>query len=480
MSNQTPTKASVQAEFEALVENDSFWSRFVGSQFVSMLALFITQIIYRCYQYADAALAEGFISTATRRSSILAAAETNGYVGSKPSPSTGPVEITASSPGAPGSIPQYTTFISDDQYPYMTMSECKFTEDGKATVEVAQLEIQEVTYTVTAAKPFLEVVISKELTAVCHKMEVFVKIDGTNTLWQPSTMFRLANNNSEIYVEFYKPSEQLGVRFGDGQIGKIPPEGATITLRIWCTNGDITLVAGQTLTPVDDAAELANYISVKTMAPITNGTDAETTEVTRNRAQYYLAYDNQVVWGGDYTYFLIRNIPGMTWVTAWGEREQEKLDGALNVKNINNIFISGWHPQKTQEELEALVMDAFSTVPNQLNKVFTYTSVNKLPFRVELTGVISPSLTTATVLSELRAALEGRFGRDSTSFDPKSVGEYILIKKKDLWAYIEGLGYFHDFSLEFADWHESNGLFDFVYLDVENSIFDIDYEGADA
>ncbi|EJF0838657.1 bleomycin hydrolase [Salmonella enterica] len=480
MSNQTPTKASVQAEFEALVENDSFWSRFVGSQFVSMLALFITQIIYRCYQYADAALAEGFISTATRRSSILAAAETNGYVGSKPSPSTGPVEITASSPGAPGSIPQYTTFISDDQYPYMTMSECKFTEDGKATVEVAQLEIQEVTYTVTAAKPFLEVVISKELTAVCHKMEVFVKIDGTNTLWQPSTMFRLANNNSEIYVEFYKPSEQLGVRFGDGQIGKIPPEGATITLRIWCTNGDITLVAGQTLTPVDDAAELANYISVKTMAPITNGTDAETTEVTRNRAQYYLAYDNQVVWGGDYTYFLIRNIPGMTWVTAWGEREQEKLDGALNVKNINNIFISGWHPQKTQEELEALVMDAFSMVPNQLNKVFTYTSVNKLPFRVELSGVISPSLTTATVLSELRAALEGRFGRDSTSFDPKSVGEYILIKKKDLWAYIEGLGYFHDFSLEFADWHESNGLFDFVYLDVENSIFDIDYEGADA
>ncbi|MDM7180911.1 bleomycin hydrolase, partial [Klebsiella quasipneumoniae subsp. similipneumoniae] len=157
--------------------------------------------------------------------------------------------------------------------------------DGKATVEVAQLEIQELTYTVTAAKPFLEVVISKELTAVCHKMEVFVKIDGTNTLWQPSTMFRLANNNSEIYVEFYKPSEQLGVRFGDGQIGKIPPEGATITLRIWCTNGDITLVGGQTLTPVDDAAELANYISVKTMAPITNGTDAETTEVTRNRAQ---------------------------------------------------------------------------------------------------------------------------------------------------------------------------------------------------
>lgn len=35
-------------------------------------------------------------------------------------------------------------------------------------------------------------------------------------------MFRLANSTSQVYVEFYKPSEQLGVRFGDGLIGKIP------------------------------------------------------------------------------------------------------------------------------------------------------------------------------------------------------------------------------------------------------------------
>ncbi len=70
MSKTTPTKDSIRAEFEELVEKDSFWSKFVGSQFVSMLTLFITQIVYRCFQYADAALAEGFISTATRRSSI--------------------------------------------------------------------------------------------------------------------------------------------------------------------------------------------------------------------------------------------------------------------------------------------------------------------------------------------------------------------------------------------------------------------------
>ena len=54
MSKTTPTKDSIRAEFEELVEKDSFWSKFVGSQFVSMLTLFITQIVYRCFQYAEA------------------------------------------------------------------------------------------------------------------------------------------------------------------------------------------------------------------------------------------------------------------------------------------------------------------------------------------------------------------------------------------------------------------------------------------
>ncbi|HBJ0760048.1 TPA: bleomycin hydrolase, partial [Escherichia coli] len=136
MSKTTPTKDSIRAEFEELVEKDSFWSKFVGSQFVSMLTLFITQIVYRCFQYADAALAEGFISTATRRSSILAAAETNSYVGTKPTPSSGMIEITATSEDAPAVIPKNMPLISDDQYPYMTMDVCRLV-DGTGTVEVA-------------------------------------------------------------------------------------------------------------------------------------------------------------------------------------------------------------------------------------------------------------------------------------------------------------------------------------------------------
>ncbi|MDC7908285.1 hypothetical protein [Escherichia coli] len=111
-----------------------------------------------------------------------------------------------------------------------------------------------------------------------------------------------------------------------------------------------------------------------------------------------------------------------------------------------------------------------------MNKKFSYKEVRKLPFKITITGRISASLTIENVTDELKSALETKFGRDSTFFDPNRVGKYILIKKKDVWAFIETLGYFRDFYLEFVEWNESNGFYDFVYLDTENSTFNISYE----
>ena len=101
----------------------------------------------------------------------------------------------------------------------------------------------------------------------------------------------MATSTSKVYVEFYKPTDQLGVRFGDGTIGMILPVGATIKLKVWCSNGDITL--GQPGPyPVKRACFPADYITAKTETSITGGTDVESIEATRNRAMYYLSYDN--------------------------------------------------------------------------------------------------------------------------------------------------------------------------------------------
>lgn len=466
--------SDIKDKFNALLEANSYWSQFAGSQFVTMLVTFIAQMVYRCQQFADAALAEGFISTATKRASILAAAEDRAYVGSRVTPSTGTALITNTTSKAV-QVPQYSSFISDDQYPYLTDDVVTVPANGTASIAISQMEIVEVSTTIDTASEFIEVLLSRDLTAVCHKIDVLVTTDGTTTTWTKSVMFRLATDTSQVYVEFFKPTEQLGIRFGDGTIGMIPPAGSTITLKVWCSSGDVTLLAGQTLTPSDDSASLADSITVKTSTSITGGADSETTETTRNRAQYYLSYDNQVVWAEDYTFYLKQNIPATTWLTAWGEGEQEVIDGAMSLANINKIFLSGWYPDKTQEELEALVLAALDDVPNPLNKKYAYVAVNELPFTITLTGDIPASLTSSVVISDLQDALTTRFGKDSTYFDPNGTGDFKLIKVKDVWAYIESLGYFDDFSLTFNDMQDSNGYYDFVYLDAENSTFNLSY-----
>ncbi|PLR30230.1 bleomycin hydrolase, partial [Chimaeribacter californicus] len=320
--------SAIKEKFNTLLEENSYWSQFAGSQFVTMLVTFIAQMVYRCQQFADAALSEGFISTATKRSSILAAAEDRGYVGSRVDPSSGTAIITNLTDKVL-TVPQYTSLLSDDQYPYLTMDVVKVPANGTAAVTVKQLEIVEVSTTITEATEFQQVLLSRALTEVCYKVDVMVTIDGSISTWKKSTMFRLATSSSRVYVEFYKPTEQLGIRFGDGTIGMMPPAGSTITLRVWCSSGDVTLLAGQTLTPSDDSASLADAMTVKSSTSITGGSDIESTEITRRRAQYALSYDNQVVWAEDYTYYLKQNIPASTWLNAWGEGEQEKIDGVL-------------------------------------------------------------------------------------------------------------------------------------------------------
>ena len=466
--------SEVKDKFNTLLAANSYWSQFAGSQFVTMLTTFIAQIVYRCQQFADAALSEGFISTATKRASILAGAEDRGYVGSRVTPSTGTAIITNTTSKAVA-VPQYTSFISDDQYPYLTDDVVTVAANSTKTVAISQMEIVEVSTTVSAASEFIEVLLSRDLTAVCHKIDVQVTTNGVTTTWTKSVMFRLATDDSTVYVEFFKPTEQLGVRFGDGTIGMIPPAGSTITLKVWCSSGDVTLLADQTLTPVDDSAALADSITVKSSTSITGGADSEATETTRNRAQYFLSYDNQVVWAEDYTFYLKQNIPATTWLTAWGEGQQEVIDGVKNIANINKIFLCGWYPGKTQEELQAMMLAALDDVPNPLNKTYSLVSATELPFTITLTGEIPASLTTATVIADLKSDLDTRFGMDSTYFDPNGTGDFKLIKVKDVWAYIENLGYFDDFELTFNDMQTSNGLYEFVYLDAESSIFNLSY-----
>ncbi|MCZ4061244.1 baseplate protein [Pantoea sp. LMR881] len=291
------TTQELYEKFNNLLLGNSWWQRFVNSQFIKMFAVMGSQVIYAAQVAAAKALTEGFISTATRRSSILAAAEDKGYVARLITPAVGTAKVSNKT-DSEVALALYSTLISDAQYAYMLMEPITLVAGEVRTgVSVKQLEKQRITVAVDNETEFLSVTLSKELTARCAQIDVYVTEGGKPVLWKYNSQFRLSKKTSRDYVMFFRPTEQIGIRFGDGSIGMMPAEGESILIDVWLSDGDITLVQGQALTPSGDYAELANSVEVVTDTPITNGAGFETTEETRNRAQYYVAYDEQVVWG---------------------------------------------------------------------------------------------------------------------------------------------------------------------------------------
>ncbi|HEY3591754.1 MAG TPA: bleomycin hydrolase [Buttiauxella sp.] len=457
----------INDEFEKIIRSKSYWSRFVGSQFVTGFSLFVGQIYYRVIQALERGLMEAFISTATRRSSILAAAADRSYVPRPITPSTGRARIVNKSDRRL-QLPVYSPLISNSQLVYVTMTSIDVNVGEDAVFTVSQMDREEASKFVDTEKDWLEVILPKDVTAECFKVTVYVSIGGEKTEWEKSTQFRSANSTTKCYTEFYKPTEQIGFRFGDGVTGMRPPEGSTIILDIWRTKGETTLVEGQKLTPIDELATIASVVNIATIEPITGGAPAETTEETRQRAQYMTAYDEQIVWGGDYAYFINTKIGGITFLRVWGESEQEKAMGVVDLRNINRIFISAHKPGVTQEQMEAMVYSELETIPDKLNKHFSYMPINPLPFTIEFAGKVSANDVPEDIVIALKAKLEERFGINSTKLENR-----ILLK--DIWTFIDGLKLVMEFEFEAIGLTPGNQLNDFVYLDTENSTVEITY-----
>ena len=100
------------------ITGQTWWSRFVNSQFVQMHAIFGAQLIYIARTFASRGLTEGLISTATRRSSILAVAEDRSYVGRFVSASYGTTSITNKT-DRDITLPAGAELLANDQTPLL-------------------------------------------------------------------------------------------------------------------------------------------------------------------------------------------------------------------------------------------------------------------------------------------------------------------------------------------------------------------------
>lgn len=467
----------VLEKFNSKLNENSWWSRFVNSQFTQMMAVLGAQVIYIAQNYASRALVEGFITTATRRSSILAGAEDRGYVGRFVEASSGTVSIKNKS-NASITLPSGAEILSSDQTPLACVNTITISPGETVHgVPVRQQEAINVSFDIAEEKAFLTLLLTRDITAEVADLSVVIVNGGKESTWLRNPLFRMSRSDSKHYSLVYKPTEQLGVRFGDGSMGMMPPAGSQVRLDIMASLGDYTLAQGQKLEAAGNIAKYSGLLDIVTDSVISGGGGMESTEETRNRAQYYVPYDEQVVWGGDYRHFVQGTVSGTSWLNVWGEAVQESISG-FDVRNINRIFFCGHKPGVTQDQLALEILQKLSSVPNELNKKFEYVPTNEKPFTIKFTGTAKKSVLIDDARSDLKDALEENFGKDSLSFSKLLQSEddslqqyYAQVKYKDIWRVIEETGLFISYDVEAVNMAEAVLMNDFVYLDVESSDF---------
>ncbi|WP_335919810.1 hypothetical protein [Shewanella algae] len=456
--------------FEGILTGFSQWKRLAGSQFVAMQSTFVGQMVSKSIFSGYRYLQECFLSTAVKRSSVLASAEDRGYVGRKRMPSIGTALVQNFS-GKLVSIPRDAPIISKASIQYVVTKAVEIPAGESVDVPISQLVLRVFSSTVTKEQKFCEILLPRAVTAITHRVDVYVSTSsGAAELWEKRFMFRRADARTKAYAEFYKPTEQLGIRFGNGINGMIPPVGSTITLKVWTTDGDTTLIDRQPLEFIGDSSHLNNNLAISTKTPIVGGAAAESAEETRAGALNITSFDNQLAWDDDYAHYIKSNMANLVWVNAWGEQEQERQDGGVrSLEHINTVFVSAFSSKLDQSQLSSIISDLMRDT-NYLNKRYKYVLANELPFTIVLDGAVTGDKDFLMVKKTVKDAVRAVYGRIPTKDRP------VKILKKDVSKLIEELGIFYDFEIDWSEYPGEPKLEDYIYLDIDNSVINLSYK----
>lgn len=460
-------------DFNEIMRAKTWWARLLGTQFATGIATYVGQMVERCESLARRLLQEAFLSTAVKRSSILAAAEDRGYVGRKVTPSTGKVLVTNNTTGSLV-LPYGAPLIAPNQLDYVITQAAQLQPGDSLELEIGQLTEVVITTTIGEGQKWLEILLPLDVSAKATRVDVYVTPPGKpQTLWEKRYQFRRAGPDAKVYTEFYKATEQLGIRFGNGISGAIPPTSSVIQLTVWCSVGDSTLIEGQPLELEGQTEAVKAAVTIRTVTPIAGGAAGESTEDVRKGALYITPYDEQIVWDNDYRHFIHANIPNLSWLQVWGEVQQEKVTG-FSINNIGRIFISAYSPVISQERLEELIIALFEGT-RELNRRYTFVPPNRQPFTLVLKGVLYPRQQAESVKQVLMTALIAGFGENAVGADGASER---TIYEKDIWATLDDLAVLQDFTIELVGRAPVAMPGDYVFLDAIESTYDLRYENG--
>lgn len=463
------TLISIKTLFEQIISDSKWWAKFKDSEFAKYIITFVAQVYFRAEQVAARRLQEAFLSLALKMSSVLAHAESRGYVAKKRIPTKKSISIKNNS-NETQYIPAKTKLYSSDSGLHFLIENALTIEPNVEYISDAiQAQIVNFESTVEDNRKFLEKKLDVATSSRIASMKVSVKEpSGTKKLWEQSYLFRNTNDKSLSYVEFYTSTQQLGVRFGNGISGRIPSLGSTVYIECLVTDGFTELSEGVKLDILDNPS-IANVLVITSKDTLVSGSEREDMESLRNNALYFTSYDNTVVYDGDYEFFTRQNISGLSWFRVWGEKEQEKLTGRNDLDFSTRVYLSAYHPKIGQEALMQSLGSLYSGVKT-LNITYTPTECKTEPFTIELSGKILSTQKVDETKNVIIKTLNDVFSSAVSNHN----GD---ISYDAIWSEIKKLNVLTRYNLKVnnVDLDIQAAMDTFRYLDVDNSIINITY-----
>lgn len=450
--------------FDATIAESVWWRRFKGSEFVTYICSFVAQVAKRSEIAATRRLQESFLSLAVIDTSVLAGSESRGYVPIKRVPNRKAITITNQS-GQSAFIQKNSALIAEsNNYPYLITEAITVPAGATVTSECIQAQRKVFQTTVDVPGKFMTRLLDPDTSDKITSFTVSVtEFNDVKRPWTPATLFRNSSANSYVYVEFYTPTEQLGIRFGNGTLGRIPTAGAVIEIDCLLTEGPTDISAGMPLVFTSQPG-LNATLKVSTAVTLEAGSEREGIESIRQNALYYPSYDETLTWANDYLFFISRNLPSLSWISVWGEAEQEIFAGGPNIAFMNKIYIAAHHPTLEQAQVMSLIKNLFTKVP-AYNTTFVPVQTVYLPFTIKLTGTILSSNDPALVKDQLKKALS-----------PYAINaeKNMRATPNELWDVINKTKLLTSFKLEIegAELMQRPPISTMRYLDIENSLID--------
>ena len=377
--------------------------------------------------YIDRSANEGFLATATQRSSVLSIASLLGYTPDNGSPAKTPLTF-ANSTNAPITVPAgtqvattttvdgvTTQIIFETDYETIVPSGSPNTAIGAATEGVTIYDEALGESDGTAYQTFT----LKQSPVITNSIQVTVG----SVKYEQIPYLIDANSNDPVYTVSTDADGMTSVTFGDNISGRIPPiTDISVTYRVG--GGTAGNVGPNTLTYL--LSNVVAGLTVTNQEAATGGSNAETTDTIRYNAPYALVANNRAVSLADYGALAITSgiaakavAKAVTYnnITLY---VAPKGDLSIGTPGVDTDGLPNETFAAASEALSLFFVDKMPPTTTLVMQAPTY-----VPIKLSVTVTVKPKYKQTNVKKVVETILSSLFDFDNVVFGDEITQQYI-------------------------------------------------------